>query len=232
MVTADTPTDGIRIYQPKGGFRYGAEAFWLVGFALEGGIPASAADLGTGSGIMAMLLGNLGVPTDGYDVRPEWEPLWTKTLAESRPVPVTLRQRDVREVEGRYDLVISNPPYFPAGTGPASPNAWKRAARTEESATLADFLAAARRILVPGGRICLVLPVERAAEVPHVVRVAEIGRRRVLVEVRPGVHRDPAKAAYSEDSAEVHRWYAVARGVRSDAASPASVRLAPSGTRA
>jgi tRNA1Val (adenine37-N6)-methyltransferase len=211
-VTGDTPAEGLRIYQPRGGFRYGAEAFWLVGFALEGDKPASAADLGTGSGIMAMLLGNLGVPTDGYDVRPEWEPLWTKTLAESRSVPVRLFRQDVREVSGSYQLVVANPPYFPAGTGPRSPNPWKSAARTEADATLSDFLDTARRILAPGGRICLVLPVERAAGIADISRAIEVGQRRILLEIRPGSHGTPRRVRLAETGSRVAAWYAAAQG--------------------
>lgn len=47
-MTRDTPAPGLVIWQPKRAFRYGAEAFWLAGFAVEGGVPSTAIDLGTG----------------------------------------------------------------------------------------------------------------------------------------------------------------------------------------
>jgi tRNA1Val (adenine37-N6)-methyltransferase len=210
-VTADVPAEGVTVFQPKRGFRYGAEAFWLVGFALEGGTPTSAADFGTGSGVMAWLLGRHGVPTDGYDVRPEWEPLWAQSAAASRPAPVRLLRRDVRDVHGQYELIVSNPPYFPAASGPVSPDPWKAAARTETTATLAEFVASMTRCLAENGRICLVLPVERADEVGPAARRVDVGRRRALIELR----RDASAAercAVDERDARVARWYALARG--------------------
>ena len=45
-MTVDRPIEGLAIAQPRRGFRYGSEAFWLVGFALEGGWPDAALDLG------------------------------------------------------------------------------------------------------------------------------------------------------------------------------------------
>ena len=214
-VTADVPAEGITIFQPKRGFRYGAEAFWLTGFALESGTPAAAADFGTGSGVMAMLLGRLGIPTDGYDVRTEWEPFWSQSIASSRPLPVRLRRQDVREVSGSYELILSNPPYFPTGSGPASPDPWKAAARTETTATLAEFVASMTRCLAPAGRICLVIPVDRADELGAVYRRVDVGRRRALVELRPGMSTastTDAHAKVDERDTRVTQWYAVARG--------------------
>ncbi|MEQ1568253.1 MAG: hypothetical protein ABMA64_21620, partial [Myxococcota bacterium] len=56
-MTLDRPAPGVVIAQPARGFRYGSDAMWLVGFALATGpLPASALDLGTGSGVMAAQL--------------------------------------------------------------------------------------------------------------------------------------------------------------------------------
>jgi tRNA1Val (adenine37-N6)-methyltransferase len=202
-VTRETPAPGVVVWQPARGFRYAVDVFWLVGFALEGGIPKTAIDLGTGSGIAAFLLAARGVDTTGIDARPEWEPLWTRSLADSAVSP-RLVVEDVRDVAAAFDLAIANPPFFAAGTGPSAPDPWKAAARTESSATLAEFVAAGLRI---APRLCLVLPVEREDEVPA-SRVVRVGRRRVLVEVGG----EPAPAvALAEDDARVLGWVAAAR---------------------
>src|SRR5688572_7988230 len=104
-MTRDTPASGLAIFQPERGFRYGSEAFWLVGLALEGGGPRTALDLGTGSGIMAFLLARLGVDTLGVDGRPEWRELWARSLAESEVSGVRLEVRDVRDPLPEVDLV-------------------------------------------------------------------------------------------------------------------------------
>jgi len=212
--TRETPADGVVVWQPRAGFRYGAEAFWLVGFALEGGMPTSALDLGTGSGVAALLLGAHGVATRGIDTRPEWGPGWERSLAESRAA-VRLEVVDVREVAGAVDLVVSNPPYFPAGTGPVSPSAWKAAARSETGATLADFVAAATRT---ARRACFVVPVDRADEIAWpgwaTTRRVRVGRRRTLVEIAPGAGDGAREQAVEEGSPRAAAWYALATRAR------------------
>lgn len=211
--TREEPLPGLVIWQPRRGFRYGAEAFWLAGFALEGGVPRTALDVGTGSGIVAGLLAAHGVAAEGIDVRPEWEAGWQRSRAESRAFP-SVRVQDVGAVQGAWDVVVSNPPYFPAGTGPSSPDTWKAAARSEGERRLADFVAVATRC---APRVCLVVPLEREPEILAVSalpasRIVRVGRRRVLIELCAG-GQSPIVEAIDERSAE--RWYARVRGVSS-----------------
>ncbi len=211
--TREEPLPGLVIWQPRRGFRYGAEAFWLAGFALEGGVPRTALDLGTGSGIVAGLLGANGVAAEGVDVRPEWQVGWARSRADSGGFP-HLRGADIATVNGAWDVVVSNPPYFPAGTGPASPDAWKAAARSEGDRRLADFVAVATRC---APRVCLVVPVEREADVLAAStvppsRIVRVGLRRVLIELLAGPH-PPVIETIDERAAE--RWYARVRGVSS-----------------
>lgn len=188
-MTFDSPVAGVRIAQPARGFRYTSDAMWLTGFALGvGPRPSRALDLGTGSGVIALLLAARGIPTVGVDVRPEWAPLWRETLAASRTLaPVELVQGDIADgVDGPFDLVVSNPPFFAAGTGPVAPDPWRRAARTESTAPLARFVEVALHALAPGGRFCVVLPRERedallaASRGVSVERQIRIGRRRTV----------------------------------------------------
>ena len=181
-MSLDNPAPGVHIAQPEQGFRYGSEPFWLIGFALEGGVPRRALDLGTGSGSAAFLLAGAGVEATGLDRRADWLPLWEKSCAASTVSP-TLRVCDIlHDPSGLWPLIVSNPPFFPAGTGPVSPNPWKADAKTESTATLADFVRCARSRLVDGGRACFVLPAERVLEIERPTRVVRVGRRRALVE--------------------------------------------------
>ena len=65
---------------------------------------------------------------------------------------VTLRTGDLREnaalpAAGSMDYVVSNPPYFPAGSGASAAGEVRQAAREEVGCTLADVCAAAARVL-------------------------------------------------------------------------------------
>ncbi|MBW2255519.1 MAG: methyltransferase domain-containing protein [Deltaproteobacteria bacterium] len=206
------------VYQPQHGFRYGSEVFWLVGFALEGRVAHTAADLGTGSGVAALLLGAQGIATVGVDLRPEWRACWERSLGESVPsAPVRFVCADVRDWRGEpVDLVVSNPPFFPRSTGPASSDAWKAAARTESTATLRDFLGTALDVLAEAGRACLVLPVERTLEITatakslggRTARRVQVGRRRVLVEVTRAPGPTAPVVVLDEHDQRVRGWYA------------------------
>lgn len=225
-MTFDAPAAGVVVAQPERGFRYAVDVFWLVGFALAQApspLPPGlrAIDLGTGSGIAALLLAARGIPCVGVDVRPEWTALWAESLARSSVVaPVSLRVADVADVAalgGPYGLAVCNPPYFTASDGPGAPDPWKRAARTESTADLAGFVRAAVAV-VPDGPACFVVPRDRDEELVAIgaalgrapIGWARIGRRRSVVALGAG----PAVPAeqLGPDDPRVLGWIARARG--------------------
>ncbi|NCG19758.1 MAG: methyltransferase [Rhodobacterales bacterium] len=230
MISLDRPAPGLVVAQPKRGFRYGAEAFWLVGFALAHATPSTALDLGTGSGVLAFLLAGQGIATTGVDIRPEWQPLWAQSLALSKTAaPVDLRLQDALvDVDGDWPLVISNPPFFPVGAGPTSPDPWKAAARTEGNGTLADFVRAGLKQTALEGQFCLVFPVERFPEVVratetcegHVAAAVQVGTRRVLVRLQHGKKAPCRLIRVEDDGEEARRWYALAGAAIAGATHP------------
>jgi tRNA1(Val) A37 N6-methylase TrmN6 len=212
--TLDRPTDGVVIAQPRRGFRYGCEAFWLTGFASEGQLPGRALDVGTGSGIAAMLLAIRGVQSSGWDLRPEWAPLWACTVRESR-FSVELRLLDVRDAPpGEWPLVVSNPPFFGRGSGPAPSDPWLRAARFEDERGYPSLISAICAQAAPSGRVVLVIPVDREAATVApaagsgfaVARRVRVGRRRVLLELARGATLIEDEALTEEDP-RVKGWY-------------------------
>jgi tRNA1Val (adenine37-N6)-methyltransferase len=63
-----------------------------------------------------------------------------------------------------FDAVVSNPPFRSPHSGKTSPHAGRDAARHETTAGLADFLAAAKYLVKPSGRIFFIYPPSRLAE--------------------------------------------------------------------
>ena len=179
----------------------------------------TALDLGAGSGIIGALLAARGATVTGVEVREEWAALWPLTLASpALGGRLTLRRADLRDARGPVDVVVSNPPFFPRGTGPVAEQAWRAAARTESSATLADVVAVALAA-APAGLVVLVVPVERAPEVRRcageagagVAVDARVGARRAVVALRFGA-ADADPEVLTESDPRVVGWYARARG--------------------
>jgi tRNA1(Val) A37 N6-methylase TrmN6 len=162
-----------------------------------------------------MLLAARGIDATGVDSFGDWAPLWQRTLAES-DAQAELIQGDVREFKATADLVISNPPFFPAGSGPVSGNPFRAAARTESTATLADFVDAGLRA---AARVVMIAPRHRERELlfamqsgVHVVsRHVRVGRKRVLIEARVSADRGACQT-FDETDPRVARWYALATG--------------------
>lgn len=121
-------------------------------------------DLGTGSGVLLLLLArrarNLsltGIDLDPLSARIAQENLAANHLA-GEVLTGDLRQETLPA--GGFDLVVSNPPYFPVGSGKSG-----GPARSEEHCTLEQLCAAAGRLAKNGGHFALCHRPERLVDV-------------------------------------------------------------------
>lgn len=193
-------------------------------------------DLGCASGILSLLLlwRSPRLHMTGLELREDAASLALENMARNG-----LRERsdmlagDLRAVRerfrpGGFDLAVANPPYFPVGSGAASPDPSRALAREEGSCTLDELCAAAAWLLGTGGSFCLVHRPERLSELfcalsaqglePKRLRLvcarADSAPSLVLVEARrggrPGLQIEPALMltdAAGNESAEVRRIY-------------------------
>ena len=147
----------------QGGFPLGQDTLLLGRFATlrRGG---RVCDLGCGAGALPLLLlaRESSLDLSGVELDGEAAALARRNLAENGLSGViwTGDLRRVREQfpAGRFDLVVSNPPYFPAGSGESGGSA-----RMELCCTLTQVCAAAAFLLKNGGRFALVHRPERLA---------------------------------------------------------------------
>ena len=157
-----------------GGLRYagdsvGTDSLALADFALS--VRAgSAVDLGCGSGILLLLLarGKPGLAVTGVELRAAAAEECRANISangfDGRCRVLTGDYRNAALHRGGADLVVANPPYFPAGRGGVSPDADRAVMRTE-TAPLSDLFGSAAALLRRGGAFCLVHRCERMAEV-------------------------------------------------------------------
>lgn len=162
---------GLRIVQERHGYRFSLDPLLLCAFAS----PAPGArviDLGTGSAVIPLVLARRTEETTfvGVELLDGMAELAQRNVQLNGLADrITILREDVLGIRKRFpvssfDLVLSNPPYRKRGTGKVSPKAGRDDARHESTATLADFLAAAKYLVKPTGRICFIYHPARLPE--------------------------------------------------------------------
>ena len=161
----------LRMIQPLDGYRFSLDPLLLCSFAGRGEW-GRVIDLGTGSGIIPLLLARKCGPARivGVEVQEEMAELAVRN-AELNGLSdrVEIVCADILDLRRRFpvsafDLVLANPPYRSEGSGRISPKSGRDKARHETTATLADFLETAKYLVKPGGTISFI---------HHPVRLAE-----------------------------------------------------------
>jgi tRNA1Val (adenine37-N6)-methyltransferase len=161
------------VLEPRRGYRFRPENAWLP-VLLAGGGSTRVVDLGAGSG--SLLLGAwyaLGPERAvGVEIQAEAADRLGRTLAahgirggvaagDLRDPAVLERTRDL--LGGPADLVVTNPPFFPPGWGRPSARDEVHRATHALAGGVAEFLAAAKALLAPGGRVWIVYDAGRLA---------------------------------------------------------------------
>ena len=170
---------------PEGVFPLCGDSLALGGFAtVRSGW--QVCDLGTGSGVLLLLLAARAERLALHGI--ERDPLAAQTAQANlanNGLAGRIVQGDLRRSPfpaGRFDLVVSNPPYFPREAGKSG-----GAARCEEHGTLEELCAAAGRLTRNGGRFALCHRPERLADLFAALRGAGLEPKRMkLISHGPG----------------------------------------------
>lgn len=176
----------LQVFQSERGYRFSLDSLLLAAF-VQTRENDRVADLGTGSGIVALLLAgrpDVGRVT-GVEIQEELARLAQRNvqlngLAER----VEIRPGDVREIKAllppaSFQVVAFNPPYRRVGAGRINARLQKSIARHEIKAALPDFLAAARYLLPHSGRVYTIYPASRLVELLYQLRRHRLEPKRL-----------------------------------------------------
>ena len=165
-------------------FPLGADALALGDFAtVKPGW--RVCDLGTGSGVLLLLLARRAenLSLTGIDIDPLSARIARENLTDNG-LPGEILTGDLRQEKfptGSFDLVVSNPPYFPVGSGKSG-----GPARNEEFCSLTELCATAGRLVKNGGRFALCHRPERLVDVLCALRAYHLEPKRLkLIAHRP-----------------------------------------------
>ena len=170
--TLDTLFGGrLKILQKKRGYRFAIDALLLAHFA-EPGPDDRVIDLGTGCGIVPLILffrKKLKKIT-GVEVQPSLADLARRNALLNRcSSRFQVWEGDLRKLDRRvkrecFGLLLTNPPYRKIVPGRVNPHTKKAVARHEIKATLEDVLRAAHYLLKDKGRLDMIYPAPRIAD--------------------------------------------------------------------
>jgi len=221
-ITRDTLLRGrVKLLQPRSGYRSSLDPVLLAAFIAP---PLGRfLDIGCGNGALSFLLlaRDAAATGVGVEIQPRLAEFaeqgridngWESRL---RILTMDVRRKDAVE-EHAFDLVATNPPFRPLGTGQLPPLSEKALAHHEVTLALAEWLDVALRALRPEGRLATIFPFDRKEELRaglttrgfSVVRSRLVVPReggipgRVLIEARRGGgedHVEPALVVHDSD---------------------------------
>lgn len=161
----------LKLIQSPSGYRYSLDALAVAAFAkLSPG--DRVLDLGAGCGVISIILAQRypDARIYGVELLQAQVDIARQNIHDNRMADrVTLLHQDITTLDldltcGPVDVVISNPPHIRHDAGRTNPNPLIAMARHEIAVTLKEILASARRMLRPGGRLIMVYPADRLAD--------------------------------------------------------------------
>ena len=188
-----------RIYHDRCAMKVGTDGVLLGAWSSIEGVNR-ALDIGTGSGLVALMIAQRGVEeVVGVEIDTEAAQQAAENAAASPwSNNIRIESTDISDfkTEKKFDLIVSNPPYFEESL--RCPDNRRSAARhTDTSLNFAMLTTHARRLIKEGGRFCVIIPTTAessfisaciAAHFTLVQRTAVITRRgkaprRLLLEL-------------------------------------------------
>jgi tRNA1Val (adenine37-N6)-methyltransferase len=199
-VAADVPgVWQLTLHQPQHGYRFSLDAFLLADFVPPvSHAPQPLLDLGTGCGVIALLLARRFPQSRLVGIELQTELV---TFAQQNVVRHGLEHRvhmvcaDVRTLPSLvpasgFGTAVCNPPYRRVGQGRLNPNASNAMARHEVALTLTQLLDATRHALARRGLLVMIYHPSRLAELCVELERVGLGLRRLRL-----IHPKPQTAA-------------------------------------
>jgi len=215
----------LKISQSRQGYRFSIDAVILAFHAVPAKSDARILDMGTGCGIMPLIIAHRheSVHITGVEIQAELAELARQNVSANGFQPrITIIKKDVSKMRSHdigppVDMVITNPPYRKPGSGRVNHQDQRALARHEITVSLDGLIKAMRRFLATGGHGWIIYPVERLAELmagmqahnlePKYLRLIhsrmDVEAKRCLLKIvkaaRPGLIAGPPLAIYDAD---------------------------------
>ena len=177
----------LKIIQNKNGFCFGIDSILLTDFAKNIKLGSTVADLGTGTGIIPILLSEKTNAKSfvGIEIQEEVAKMAGRSVRLNRlDDRIKIINDNIKNYKNflrrsSFDVVITNPPYKKAKTGLVSENNMQLISRHEISATLEDFLEVSSYLLKDFGEFYMIHRPERLVDIFNIMRDKKIEPKRI-----------------------------------------------------
>ncbi len=184
--TLDDLQNNYYIIQKEKSFRFGVDAVLLSDFASKGRI-SQAVDLGSGSGIIPILIYAkrqvkkiIGIEIDADMAEMAQRSVRYNNLQDKiEIIAMDLKVAHKKLGKGKFDTVVTNPPYLKKGSGIVNKDSKQAIARIEVSCTLRDIINTAHQLLLPNGRFYMVHRTDRLVDIVYTMRNLGIEPKKI-----------------------------------------------------
>jgi tRNA1Val (adenine37-N6)-methyltransferase len=185
--TTDSILNGaLTLVQLRNGYRFSIDSI-LLGRFVRVRKRDRVLELGAGCGVISVMIAALWLPSEvvAVEIQPDVAAIAERNAALNQLDSIRVISADLRarRIEGlapaSFDVVVANPPYRALGSGRRSPNPGRRVAREERAATLADFVAAAKRFAANGAKVAFVFDASRSAELLRCLAAHSLEPKRI-----------------------------------------------------
>lgn len=183
----DLEFKGLKIIQSKDGFCFGIDSVLLTDFAKEIKEDSNIIDLGTGTGILPILLSGKtkNAKFVGVEIQQEVAQMAEKSVKlNNLEKQIEIVNMNILELKqkyfiGSFDAVITNPPYKKANTGLINDNLKKQISRHEITASLSDFIEISSYLLKDYGSFYMVHRPNRLVDIFYLMRKNQIEPKKI-----------------------------------------------------
>ncbi len=183
----DLEYEGLKIIQNRDGFCFGIDSILLTDFAKEIEERSKIVDLGTGTGIIAILLSKKINPSKiiGVEIQEEVYEMAKRSIElNNLENTIEVINSNIKDLQDKvqmntFDAVVTNPPYKKVGTGITNENNKKLISRHETEASLEDFIRVSNKLLKDKGSLYMVHRPDRLVDIIELLRKYKIEPKQI-----------------------------------------------------
>ena len=187
----DLQFKNLKIIQEKNVFCFGIDSVILADFAKNIKKDSEVVDLGTGTGILGILLcGKTELKKiTGIEIQSEVANMAERSIKlNSLENKFKIINEDIKEIinkkylnKNSIDVIITNPPYKEIGKGIINENEKKLISRHEVKANLEDFIKISAQLLKNKGEIYMVHKPERLVDIIYLMRENKLEVKKLKI---------------------------------------------------